>query len=78
MNRVSMSVTLDPALAEYIKMFQEKHKVASKSEVIEQAIKALRQAQLIEEYKQSMLELSEEEAKLLDNTAADGLTDETW
>ncbi|MCA9840161.1 MAG: hypothetical protein KC422_24840 [Trueperaceae bacterium] len=78
MNRISMSVTVDPSLAEYVKAYQEKYQVSSKSEVIERAIRALRQAQLIEEYKETMQGLSEEELSLFDNAAGDGLSDETW
>jgi metal-responsive CopG/Arc/MetJ family transcriptional regulator len=81
MNRTSMSVSIDPTLAEYIKTYQKQHKVATKSEVIEQAIKALRRAELVEEYKEAMQEWSNNkpEAELWDKTSADGLDlNETW
>lgn len=81
MNRTSMSVSIDPNLAEYIKTYQKQHKVATKSEVIEHAIKALRRAELIEEYKEAMKEWSDNkaEAELWDKTSADGLDlNETW
>jgi metal-responsive CopG/Arc/MetJ family transcriptional regulator len=81
MNRTSMSISINPTLAEYVKAYQKQHKVASKSEVIEQAIKALRHAELAEEYKQAMQEWSENktEAELWDKTVADGLDlNETW
>jgi metal-responsive CopG/Arc/MetJ family transcriptional regulator len=81
MNRTSMSVSIDPSLAEYIKTYQKQHKVATKSEVIEHAIKALRRAELVEEYKAAMREWSSNkaEAELWDKTVADGLDlNETW
>jgi metal-responsive CopG/Arc/MetJ family transcriptional regulator len=75
MNRTSMSVSIDPNLAEYVKTYQKQHKVASKSEVIERAIQALRHAELIEEYKVAMQEWGQNktEAELWDKTVADGL-----
>ncbi len=76
-----MSISIDPTLAEYVRTYQKQHNVISKSEVIEHAIKALRRAELVEEYKQAMQEWdkNETEAKLWDKTVADGLDlNETW
>lgn len=80
MNRTNMSITIDPVLAEFIKTYQETFSLSSKSEVIERALKTLRQAQLIEEYKASIQawEADAEEAALWDKTAGDGLNDEAW
>jgi hypothetical protein len=81
MSRANMSISIDPTLAEYVKTYQKQHNVMSKSEVIEHAIKALRRAELIGEYKQAMQEWDKDkaEAKLWDKTVADGLDlNETW
>lgn len=76
-----MSISIDPSLAAYIKAYQKQHNVATRSEVIEQAIKALRHAELRAEYQEAMKEWSGDtaEAELWDSTVADGLeNNETW
>ena len=80
MNKTSMSITVDKSLVDFVKDYQEKHKVRSKSQVVERALKALRQAQLIEEYKTSIKEweANAEEAALWDGTVNDGLNDKAW
>ena len=80
MNRTSMSITIDPILAEFVRTYQKDFSLSSKSEVVERALKTLRQTQLIEEYKASIQawEADPEEAALWDKTAGDGLNDEAW
>jgi len=80
MNKANMSITVDRSLVDFVENYQKKHKVRSKSQVIEHALKTLRQAQLIEEYKTSIREweADAEEAALWDGTVADGLNDEAW
>lgn len=80
MNKASMSITVDKSLVDFVEAYQKKYKVRSKSQVIERALKALRQAQLIEEYKTSTeeWEADTEETALWEGTVNDGLNDETW
>ncbi len=75
-----MNIAIDPVLAEFVKTYQDAHSLSSQNDVIEHALKMLRQAQLTEEYKASIQTwgADAEEAALWDKTAADGLNDETW
>ncbi len=47
-----MTVSLSPHLARYLDEYQKMHKLASRSEAVAEAIQALREKQLAEEYAQ--------------------------
>ena len=74
MNVEKLSVSLPLALTHFIDEYQSAHACKSKSEVIQVAIRLLRQKELEESYRQANKEID----PAFDITSADGLDDETW
>lgn len=72
--KVSISARVDEALVAYLDNYQKEHDVKSRSEVLEQAIKALRERDLDREYALAMAEWDASgDAELWDQVAGDGL-----
>ncbi len=74
MNVEKLSISLPATLAHFVKEYQASHAYKSKSEVIQDAIKLLRQKQLEAAY----LAANKEIDPAFDVTDTDGLDDETW
>ncbi len=71
---MSISARVDEALVAYLDNYQKEHDVKSRSEALEQAIKALRERDLDQEYALAMSEWdASSDAELWDQTAGDGL-----
>ncbi|ADI14126.1 ribbon-helix-helix domain-containing protein [Truepera radiovictrix] len=72
--KVSISARVDEVLLRYLDSYQRAHALKSRSEVLEQAIKALRERELSGQYAQAMAEWDASgDAELWDQTAGDGL-----
>lgn len=72
--KVSISARVDEALIQYLDSYQQAHAIKSRSEVLEQAIKALRERELSRQYALAMAEWDASgDADLWDQTAGDGL-----
>lgn len=72
--KTSISARVDEALVAYLDSYQQEHGVKSRSEALEQAIKALREQDLDREYALAMSEWDASgEGELWDQTAGDGL-----
>jgi len=72
--KMSISARVDEALVEFLDSYQKEHDVKSRSEALEQAIKALRERDLDREYALAMAEWDASgDAELWDRTAGDGL-----
>ena len=72
--KMSISARVDEALVAYLDNYQKEHDVKSRSEALEQAIKALRERDLDREYALAMAEWDASgDAKLWDQVAGDGL-----
>jgi Arc/MetJ-type ribon-helix-helix transcriptional regulator len=72
--KMSISARVDEALVAYLDSYQKEHDVKSRSEALEQAIKALRERDLDREYALAMAEWdASSDAELWDQTAGDGL-----
>lgn len=72
--KVHLSARVDAELARYLGDFQQAHGIKSRSEVLEMAIKALRDKALEREYAIAMEAWNgSEDARLWDLTVADGL-----
>lgn len=82
--KMSISARVDEALVAYLDSYQKDHDVKSRSEALEQAIKALRERDLDREYTLAMSEWDASgEGELWDQVAGDGLehakdTHEAW
>lgn len=77
--KTHISARIDETLAHYLQHYQQQHRVKSRSEVLEIAIKALRDQELKREYALAMDEWTgSADAGLWDKTAGDGLNDEAW
>ncbi len=77
MTKTHINVRIDSSLAAFMLDYKTKKHIPTKSEVIEQALKALRDLELKEAYKEAMQEwIDSGEHELWDQTVADGL-DET-
>jgi antitoxin ParD1/3/4 len=74
MSSEKLSVSLSPALVLFVKEYQEAYHCGSKSEVIQEALKLLRQKELEKEYYAAGKEIDAD----FDITNMDGLDDETW
>lgn len=74
MRAEKLSITLSPTLVHFIKEYQKSHDLHSKSEVIQEALRILRQKDLENEY----LAANKEIDSTFDITVRDGLDDETW
>jgi Arc/MetJ-type ribon-helix-helix transcriptional regulator len=72
-----LSVSVDRALLPFIDQYQEQHAVKTKSEVVERALRLLRDAELEDAYAAAAVEWRESaDAALWDKTSNDGLTRE--
>lgn len=72
--KISLSARVDEALVKYLDRYQQEHDVKSRSEALEQAIKALRERELGWQYALAITEWDASgEAELWDQTAGDGL-----
>lgn len=72
--KTSISARVDEALVAYLDNYQKEHDVKSRSEALEQAIKALRERDLDREYALAMAEWDASgDAELWDRVAGDGL-----
>lgn len=76
-----LTVSLPESEAEFLRRYQEQHQMASRSAVVAQALKVLREASLVEQYRQADDEWHESgEARVWEATAGEGIeaVDETW
>ena len=76
-----ISISLSPELLRYAEEYQKTHKLASRSEVIALAMKALRERELFNGYKAMAEDYQKNPDPLLDSGINDGLepsTEETW
>jgi len=72
--KTSISARVDKALVAYLDSYQKENGVKSRSEALEQAIKALRERNLGREYALAMAEWDASgEGELWDQVAGDGL-----
>lgn len=72
--KVSISARVDEVLVAYLDRFQKEHDVKSRSEALEQAIKALRERDLDREYALAMAAWDASgDAELWDQVVGDGL-----
>jgi antitoxin ParD1/3/4 len=74
MAAIKLSVTIEPSLAQFARTYQQRHQVATQSEVIELALKALRDEELERAYEEAALEYaSDPDFALWENTVGDGI-----
>jgi Arc/MetJ-type ribon-helix-helix transcriptional regulator len=76
-----ISISLSPELLKYAEEYQKVHKLASRSEVIAHAMKALRDRELLEGYKAMAEDYKNNPDPLVDSGISDGLepsTEDTW
>ena len=79
MANIKLSISVDQTFAPFIERYQQQHTVRTKSEVVERALELLRKAELQEAYRQAAQDwLENPDAKLWENTVADGLEAEQW
>ncbi|MBD2774266.1 CopG family transcriptional regulator [Iningainema sp. BLCCT55] len=69
-----ISVSLPAPLVQFVEAYKSLHKKKTRSEVIEEAVKLLREQELEKAYREANQEIDES----WDIVVADGLTDETW
>ena len=74
MNTQKISISLPKQLYDFIGSYQEGHCCKSRSEVVNQALYLLQQAQLESSYKEANKEIENE----FETTTFDGLDNETW
>ncbi|MEA5571562.1 CopG family transcriptional regulator [Calothrix sp. UHCC 0171] len=74
MNVEKLSISLPISLVEFIENYKQKKGCQSRSQVVEKALKLLRELELEETYRLA----SQEVESIWDATITDGLTDETW
>jgi Arc/MetJ-type ribon-helix-helix transcriptional regulator len=76
-----ISISLSPELLRYAEDYQKAHGLASRSEVIAHAMKALRDKELLEGYKAMAEDYKKNPDPLLDSGINEGLepsTEDTW
>ncbi len=74
-----LSISVDRNWIQFIDNYRKTHHVRSKSEVIEQALKLLKHAELREQYKDAYQEwFNSSEESVWDAVSGDGISDETW
>lgn len=74
MATTKLSISVDPGLVRFVEHYQKRHSVRTKSEVVERALVALREAELAQQYADAYREWAEaDDAGLWETTAADGL-----
>lgn len=69
-----LSISLSPILFQFIKQYQQSHACKTRSEVIQKALKLLREEELEAYYSKASAEVDAS----FDVTNSDGLEDETW
>ena len=80
-NSKKISISLAPELIAYAESYQRQHNLKSRSEVISEAVRALRERELIADYKMMTREYKEQADFWIDSDIADGLepsTEESW
>ena len=76
MTKTHINVRIDSGLASFMQDYKIKKGISTKSEVVERALKALRDIELKNAYEQAMQEwVDSEEHELWDKTVADGLNE---
>lgn len=71
-----ISISLPEGSAHFIDQYRRTHAVKSRSEVIQHALRLLRERDLEQAYREAAED--EKEFQDFDSTVADGLDDETW
>lgn len=69
-----ISVSLPAPLVQFVETYRSTHKKKTRSEVIEEAVKLLREQELERAYREANQEIDDD----WEVTIADGLADETW
>jgi antitoxin ParD1/3/4 len=69
-----LSISLPPETVAFIESYRESHAIKSRSQVVELALRKLREQELEAAYR----EASGENDPAWEQTAADGLNDEAW
>ncbi len=69
-----ISVSLPAPLVQFVETYRSTHKKKTRSEVIEEAVKLLRDQELERAYREANQEIDDD----WEVTIADGLADETW
>lgn len=69
-----LSISLLPETVAFIEAYRESHAIKSRSQVVELALRKLREQELESAYR----EASGETDPVWEQTAADGLNDEAW
>lgn len=76
MTTAKLSVSIEQQLLAFLEGYQKEYRLKTKSEVISQALRLLRERELESQYAEAMKEW-EEEAELWEAVTGDGLTGET-
>lgn len=74
MPQEKLSVTVPSSLATFVETYKAEHDVATKSEVVERALRLLREQDLEQAYAAAAQEVD----PAWDATVADGLPDDDW
>ena len=74
MPQAKLSVTVPESLADFVETYRAQHEVRTKSEVVERALRLLRERELEADYAAAAAEAD----PAWDATAADGLGDDNW
>lgn len=69
-----LSISLPVSLVLFLEQYKVNHQLKSRSQVLEYAVKLLREQELENAYQQASKDLDPD----LDEVIADGLNDETW
>jgi len=69
-----VSISLPPALLDFVEHYKKNHALKSRSKVIEMALERLQQESLEGAYREAAAEAD----PAFEVTSADGLADETW
>ncbi len=80
-NSKKISISLAPELVAYTESYQRQHNLKSRSEVISEAVRALRERELIADYRAMSEDYKEQPDLWVDSNLADGLepsTEESW
>ncbi len=80
-NSKKISISLDQELVAYTESYRRQHNLKSRSEVISEAVRALRERELIADYRTMSEDYKERPDLWVDSNLADGLepsTEESW
>ncbi len=69
-----LSISLPPDAVAFIETYRATHAIKSRSQVVELALRKLREQELEAAYREAAAETDQE----WENTAGDGLSDEAW